>query len=148
MASRSLRARSTHTSPPATTTAFGRLPTLIVRATRPATAGTWSPAGVVVAVVGVLEDAGVPPRRRAGRRAATTASATTGIAASAQTQAGRRPARRGPGSARTVGAWSGDAAVSASAGAAAPRATTRSPRGASWRPIAASAARPRSPADW
>ena len=55
VASRSLRARSTHTSPPATTTAFGRLPTLIVRATRPATAGTWSPAGDVVAVVGVLE---------------------------------------------------------------------------------------------
>src|SRR6185436_1342700 len=105
VASRSLRARSTHTSPPATTTAFGRLPTLIVRTTRPATAGTWSPAGVVVAVVGVLDDAGVPPPPPGRASAATTASATTGIAASAQTQAGRRPARRGPGSARTVGAW-------------------------------------------
>ena len=98
VASRSLRARSTHTSPPATTTAFGRLPTLIVRATRPATAGTWSPAGVVVGVVAVLEDAGVPSPPPPGRAmATTTASARTGTAASAQTQAGRRPARRGAG---------------------------------------------------
>ena len=146
VASRSLRARSTHTSPPATTTAFGRLPTLIVRATRPATAGTWSPAGAVVVVVG----------SRGCRAAAPAAGQGDGRDDGEREDRDRgerpdpgrrRPARRGPGSASTVGAWSGDAAVSASAGAAAPRATMRSPprRALARRPPPARRARGRRP---
>ena len=141
--SRALPLRTTHALPSATTMLLGRPPTST------SLIATFCGAGVVAVLVDpVFVVPGLPPPSPPPPRARAAISARPAIGTTASAHGHSRRARDSF-AASTVGAWSGETAVSwLSPGAASPTATRRSGAGATGRPAAAaSAARPRSPAD-